>query len=59
MIDSPDHQVLLLPIFLYGTDAGEEELIQEPDFNDPLFMAEELPQTVGAIRDYWRKQKDK
>lgn len=59
LIDSPDHQVLLLPIFLYGTDAGEEELIREPDFNDPLFMAGELPQTVGAIRDYWREQKDR
>ena len=57
LIDSPDHQVLLLPIFLYGTDAGEEELIHEPDFDDPLFMAGELPQTVGAIRDYWREKR--
>ena len=59
LIDSPDHQLLLLPIFLYGTDAGEEELIREPDFNDPLFMAGELPRTVEAIRDYWREQTEK
>ena len=57
LIDSPDHQILLLPIFLYGTDAGEEELIREPDFNDPLFMAGELPSTVAAICDYWRENK--
>lgn len=59
LIDSPDHQVLLLPIFLYGTDAGEEELLREPDFDDPRFMAGELPQTIGAIRDYWRERKNK
>lgn len=58
LIDSSDHQVLLLPIFLYGTDEGEEELSREPDFNDPLFMAGELPQTVAAIRDYWRSKKE-
>ena len=57
LIDSPDHQILLLPIFLYGTDAGEEELIKEPDFDDPLFMAGELPTAVAAICDYWREHK--
>lgn len=58
LIDSPDHQILLLPIFLYGTDEGEEALIKDADFNDPLFMAGELPQTVAAISEYWQSQKE-
>lgn len=57
LIDSQEHQILLLPIFLYGTDAGEEELIREPDFDDPLFIAGELPSTLAAIRDYWSNKK--
>lgn len=56
LIDSPDNRLLLLPIFLYGTDAGEEEMLKEPDFNDPLFMAEELPHTIKAIRDFWEER---
>ena len=53
LIDSSNNHLLLLPIFLYGTDEGEEEMLREPDFNDPLFMAGELPNIIKAIRDFW------
>ena len=58
LIDSNEHQMLLLPIFLYGTDAGEEELLKEPELDDPLFMAEELPATVAGIQNFWRERKN-
>ncbi|MBQ4132620.1 MAG: UPF0149 family protein [Desulfovibrionaceae bacterium] len=56
LIDSPDQQLLLMPIFLYGTDAGTEELINDPELDDPLLMAEELPHTIEAIRKFWENQ---
>ena len=56
LIDAPEGRLLLMPIFLYGTESGQEELEKDSELNDPLLFCEELPQTIEEIRDFWRKQ---
>jgi uncharacterized protein len=54
LFDSEEDHAFLLPIVLYGTETGLEELEKKPELaqrHDKF--AEALPSCVLAVRDYW------
>lgn len=58
LLESSEHQALLEPILLYGTEQGWDELEAKPELaerHDEFVVA--LPDNVLAIRDYWLPQR--
>jgi len=55
LLESPEQKAYLLPIILYGTESGRDELESRPELRKRhAQLAESLPDCVLAIHEYWR-----
>lgn len=60
IMDDAEAEEFVLPIMLYGTDAGWQEMESDPELAaSHADFAEALPDCVLAIHDYWTPERGK